>query len=127
MRSEKLLESSNVSVSEASVLIRQVAEPRPGGDSVKAAIRRAARRLGFEHSRAKDIWYANARRINAEEIDALRRATSRRNQEEVVRAEAIVAIDRLVALPEPLASTDKDFHRETLAQIDDVLRAMGRD
>ena len=32
---------------EAAALLRQVAEPRPVGDSVKAAIGRSARRLGF--------------------------------------------------------------------------------
>lgn len=71
--SEKRSERSEMSsVSEASLLIRRVAEPRPIGDSVKAAIRRAAQRLGFSFSRTKDIWYQDARRIDAHEMDALR-------------------------------------------------------
>jgi hypothetical protein len=71
--SEFLSEKSEMtSVSEASVLIRKVAEPRPIGDSVKAAIRRAAQALGFNFSRAKDIWYEDARRIDTAEMDALR-------------------------------------------------------
>ena len=110
---------------EASILIRQVAEPRPVGDSVKAAIVRASRRLGFGFSRTKTIWYGEAFRINAEEMDALRRATARRKREEVAHAEAVVAIDRLVALREALASTDPDFNRPLIAALDDAIRKMG--
>lgn len=123
MRAEKMSSVSD----EAAALLRQVAEPRPVGDSVKAAIGRAARRLGFSWRRTKTIWYGETSRIGAEEMDALRRATQRKHAETVARAEAIVAVDRLVALRAALASSDEDFHRETLAQIDDTLRALGRD
>lgn len=68
-RSERLEMSS---VAEASTLIRKAAEPRPVGDSVKSAIRRAAHRLGLTFTRAKNIWYGEARRIDAHEMDALR-------------------------------------------------------
>lgn len=114
-------------LSEASLLVREAAEPRPVGDSVKAAIRRSAQRLGFQFSRTRDIWYANARRINAEEMDALRVATKRRRDEEVARAEAVIAVERLAALRDALASTDADFNQPVVAAIDDALRAMGRD
>lgn len=71
--SEIISEKSEMSsVAEASLLIRKVAEPRPVGDKVKAAIRRAAQMLGFPFSRAKDIWYEDARRIDPVEMDALR-------------------------------------------------------
>lgn len=60
------------SVAEASLLIRKAAEPRPVGDSVKMAIRRAAHRLGLTFTSAKTIWYGEARRIDAHEMDALR-------------------------------------------------------
>ena len=122
-----LVEKVSSPADEAAALLRQVAEPRPVGDSVKAAIRRAARRLGFGYRRTKTIWYGETTRIGAEEMDALRRATSRLRAEEVARAEAVVAIDRLVALRGALAASDEDFHRNTLAQIDDTLRALGRD
>jgi hypothetical protein len=58
--------------SEAAELVRMAAEPRPVGDSVKAAIRRASNRLGWSHARVKNIWYREARRIDAHEMDALR-------------------------------------------------------
>jgi hypothetical protein len=76
--SEYLSEKSEMSsVTEAATLIRKAAEPRPIGDSVKAAIRRAAQRLGFSFSRSKDIWYGDARRIDADEMDALRSLATR--------------------------------------------------
>jgi hypothetical protein len=96
--SEKLSGKSEMSsVGEAATLIRQAAEPRPVGDSVKAAIRRAAMRLGFSFSRSKDIWYGDARRIDAGEMDALRglaaryaniAATLRHQDEDFYRAQA---------------------------------------
>jgi hypothetical protein len=93
--SEFSSESSEMSpVSEAAILIRRVAEPRPVGDKVKAAIRRAAQALGFSFSRAKDIWYEDARRIDASEMDALR--------EQAGIYEAVAA---------KLRHQDEDFHR----------------
>ena len=61
------------SIEEAQTLVRRCAEPRPAGDKVKAAVVRASRRLGFSFSRTKDIWYGDARRIGATEMDQLRR------------------------------------------------------
>ena len=112
-------------LAEASWLVRQAAEPRPVGDSVKAAIRRAAHRLGFSYSRTKDIWYADARRIDAHEMDALRRKARERDQEEIARVEAVAAVDRLVALREALAQADENFNQPYVAALDDVLRSMG--
>jgi ubiquinone biosynthesis protein UbiJ len=59
--------------SEASRLVREWAGPRLLGDTAKALIRRAARRLGFTFCRTKALYYREARRIGAEEMDALRR------------------------------------------------------
>ena len=61
------------SISEAQALVRRCAEPRTAGDQVKAAILRSSRRLGFPFNRTKDIWYGDARRIDAAEMDRLRR------------------------------------------------------
>jgi hypothetical protein len=69
----KLPNSSHASsIEEAQTLVRRCAEPRPAGDQVKAAIRRASRRLEIPFSRTRDIWYGDARRIDAEEMDRLR-------------------------------------------------------
>lgn len=104
---------------EASLLVRRVAEPRPVGDSIKAAIVRTARRLGFSYTRTRDIWYGNARRIDAAEMDQLREYAGRR--------EAQIAIENMVVLRERLAKTDAEFHRQTIALLDSTLRQMGAD
>ena len=107
----KLSNSSHAStIDEAQTLVRRCAEPRPAGDLVKAAIRRASRWLDLPFSRTRDIWYGDARRIDAEEMDRLRQAAQRteftnaiagietlRNQMLTSRSEAArqVAADRL--------------------------------
>jgi hypothetical protein len=93
--SEFRSENSEMSyVAEASDLIRKAAEPRPVGDSVKSAIRRAARRLNLTFTRAKTIWYGEARRIDAHEMDALRGLA-----------------ERYANIAATLRHQDEDFHR----------------
>lgn len=77
-------------IAEALTLVRCCAEPRPAGESVKAAIRRASRRLDFPFTRTKDLWYGDARRIDAREMDRLR--------QEALNAELIAGIDALKKL-----------------------------
>jgi len=114
--SEFKLEKDNLSsVIEASVLVRQVGGPING--SVKAAIARAARRLGFPHSRTRDLWYANARRIDAHEIDRIRECADRRK--------AMEAVALVVDLRERLAAVDAEFHGPAIRALDDTLRQMG--
>lgn len=105
------------SVSEASELIRRIAGPREAGESIKAAIVKTARRLGFSYSRTRDIWYGNARRIDANEMDALREREARLDRDRAIAA--------VVVIRERLVSTDEDFHGPTVAALDGALRAMG--
>ena len=81
---------SAVSITEAQSLVRRCVKPGPPGESVKAAIRRASRRLDLPFSRTKNIWYGDARRINAEEMDRLRR--------EALNADFVGGIDALKTL-----------------------------
>ncbi len=67
---------------EASRLIRSVAGPVAAGTKVKTLIHRAARLLGWSDSRAFDVWYERARRIDAAEMDALRKAARVRAEDE---------------------------------------------
>lgn len=107
------------SVSEASSLVRRVAEPRDVGDSVKAAIVRAARRLGFPFSRTKDLWYGDARRIDAAEMDRLRDLAAKR--------EAALLRDKILAARNLLAAGDAEFHRPQIDALEFALRRMGAD
>jgi hypothetical protein len=92
------------SIDEAQTLVRRCAEPRPAGDQVKAAIRRASHRLDIPFSRVRDIWYGDARRINAEEMDQLRQEA-----EKAELAQAVAAIEFL--RNKVLASPSSGSHR----------------
>ena len=78
------------SIDEAQTLVRRCAEPRPAGDLVKAAIRRASQRLDIPFSRVRDIWYGDANRIDADEMDKLRQEA-----EKAELARAVAAIEFL--------------------------------
>ena len=77
---ESLNSAAASSIDEARVLVRRCAEPCKAGELIKEAIFRASRRLEMSLSRARDIWYGAARRIDAnaptaisEQIGALSR------------------------------------------------------
>lgn len=78
------------SIDEARALIRKCAEPCKAGELVKEAIFRASRRLEMPFSRAQDIWYGDARRIDANEMDRLRLGA-----EEAELAQALAALEFL--------------------------------
>jgi len=78
------------SIDEAQTLVRRCAEPRPAGDTVKGAVRRASQRLGIPFTRTRDIWYGDAKRIDAQEMDRLRSEA-----ENVELAHAIAGIEVL--------------------------------
>jgi hypothetical protein len=70
-------------IAEASELLRALAEPRPVGDTVKAAIRRAQRILSiwqqknsiahWSGGRARKIWYCDSNIVvSADELEQLR-------------------------------------------------------
>src|ERR1700741_2683949 len=81
---------STSSIDEAQTLVRRCAEPRPAADKVKAAIRRASQRLNLPFSRTRDIWYGDARRIDAHEMDRLRQVA-----ENAELAQAVAGIEVL--------------------------------
>lgn len=117
--SEKLSQNSERSPmsasAEAATLVRELAEPRPIGDTVKAALRRAARLVGFSPGRTKAIWYGEARRINAEEIDILRATNARRREQ----------IGKLVAVRSAVAAEGSGLDSESVSRFIDMVRRMG--
>jgi hypothetical protein len=116
--SEILSEDSKMSsVDEASTLLRRVAGPRDAGDSVKVLIWRAARRLHWGPSRTKDVWYRNARRIDADEMDRLR------NEAAKVKAEGLKS--QLLEMRDGLAATNAEVHRPAIDTLERSLRELG--
>jgi transposase-like protein len=116
--SEKSSEPFKMSaVLEAQTLVRTIAEPRAVGDSVKVSISKAARRLGFTFSRAKDIWYGDARRIDAAEIDKLRALAK--------QSRVVAARKSVLELRNSLACSDEGGDSELAASLDYALRQLG--
>lgn len=121
---------SMTAVAEAGRLLREVAEPVPAGDSVKAAIGRAARRVEkhipahfasrWHAGRAEDIWRGEARGVWAEEMDAIRMAADAQAAEEA-RSE-LAELDARLARLEALLVQDEEFHRPQV----DAVRSMAR-
>src|ERR1700688_4067412 len=106
------------SIDEAQILVRRCAEPRPAGDQVKAAIRRASQRLEIPFSRTRDIWYGDARRIDAHEMDRLRQAA--------FRTEFTNAIAGIETLRNQMVASPSEAARQVAAGLDAALCALGR-
>lgn len=116
--SEKSDDSSGIS--DAMRIVQLAAEPRPVGDSVKAAVGRAARRLGWSYTRTRDVWYGDARRIDVKEMDALREI-ERRRDEAANRAEWRRRLEQLAVLRTRLHMRDPEFHSQDIAALDWIL------
>jgi hypothetical protein len=72
-------------------LVREAAWPAEPGEPVKAAIRRAARRLGLSFARTHGYWYGRARSVPAEEWVAVQDARLRLRRERAARLRAELA------------------------------------
>lgn len=83
--------------------LKELAEPRPVGDSIKAAIVRAARVAGLPYPRAFNVWYGRARRIDdfeARKIEAAlqhKRENEARNEIQELRMRLLKMESRLAA------------------------------
>lgn len=89
------------SAAEMTDLLKAVASPAVPGESVKAVIGRAARRLGWDYGRTRRLYYGEARRIDALEMDHAREVA--RQREATDRALAHEAANEFKALGERIA------------------------
>lgn len=115
----KALEKSELcDVSQASALIREIAPIE--GATVRERILHVARKLGWRHARAREIWYEQARRIDAKEMDQLREARQNRKLQEATNEYRDLR-ERIARL-EAALSFDEDFHRP---HIDALKQSLG--
>lgn len=106
-----------------------LAEPRPGGDPVKAAIERASKRVrvyctSFHYWRAFDVWYRKARSIADYEIDAIIQAAEAKDAKEI-RDEVYELRNRLLRLESLLVTQDPEFHRPSIDHARQAVRELG--
>src|SRR6202042_2432303 len=105
------------SIDEAKILVRRCAEPRPAADQTKAAIRRASQRLDLPFSRVRDIWYGDARRIDAHEMDRLRQVAD--------NAEFAQAVAGIEVLRNRMLESNLPASRQVFVSLTAALSALG--
>lgn len=93
--------SNAADVETAAKLIRVVSPPVEGG--IQARIIYAARRLKWEYSRAKAVWYGEARVIAAHEMRVLEMIAEARQERKEARLSHAEIIDRLSRLEGAIA------------------------
>ena len=121
IRSES--EDSVSSQAEAGALLREIVSPPAPGESVKALIGRAARHSGLTFTRARKLWYGEARSILAHELDHLRQTARARKAKQ--REEAKADEDRGWAeLRDVIERLDR-IERSLSSVIENRLRPMG--
>lgn len=109
--------------------LRELAAPLEFGEPVKTVVERAARRVRpflatFKFSRAYEIWYRRARRIEQFELDAIAQALDKKRRE-AARNELHELRTSIERLESRLAQIDPDFHRPSIDASRHHLRAMG--
>jgi hypothetical protein len=104
------------SVVEASRLVRSLAEPYQIGDTIKAQIDRAARKVPFwNYSRVRSAWYADNRmRIDADELTQLRLLVDNSGRARHDRDEYAELRSRLSRLEAAFAISDPKHHRSDI-------------
>lgn len=104
----------SAAVIEASRLLRVLAEPPSIGDTIKAQLSRAARRIPFwSYRRVKAVWYGEVHSIDADDLEALRALAKQKMKaaEDAACDEYSTLVARIQRLERYLASQDADFHR----------------
>ena len=96
-RCEREMSSASISI-EVSEGLRRLSEPVRAGESVKALIAKAARKVGLSYSRAFSLWYGRGV-VRAEELERVR-ALLRTNRQENLNAEIAELRERLARLEE---------------------------
>jgi hypothetical protein len=117
-----------VSAAKAAESLRELASPLLFGEPIKVVIERAARRVRpilpqFKFSRAYEIWYRRARRIEQYELDAIAQALDKKRRE-AARNELHELRTTIERLESRLAQIDPDFHRPSIDAARSQVRAL---
>jgi hypothetical protein len=109
---------------EMQTLVHQAADFTSPSGNWKDRVQAAARALGFGWSRTKDLYYQDARRIDAEEMDRARQVV-RKLKDEQRQREAARHVAWLNRTLEYAVSQGADVDRSDLAAVERVLSRIG--
>lgn len=101
--------------------LKALSEPHLRDEKMVTIIERSARLAGLSYSRAYEIIYRRARRIEPAEIARISEALDLKNQRDA-RNELRELRLRLTRLEALLSISDPEFHRENLGALRDGLR-----
>ncbi|WP_428029782.1 hypothetical protein [Ancylobacter sp.] len=131
-------EASHMSgVAQASEALDQLVQPWPARKSFKEAVAIATKLVNdigikskilsapIKHSRIEDLWKREARRVNAEELDAIRAARDAKLQRNASdQHQRLVA--RIARLEAALRLSDEDAYRELAGERRELARGADR-
>jgi hypothetical protein len=104
--------------------LKRLAAPIERAEKIDAVISRAARLAGLSCSRAFNIWYGKAKRVEPEERTAILSALTKKEIADQ-RNELHELKVRIAVLESRFNQKDADFCRETLDQLRVSLRPAG--
>lgn len=105
--------------------LKALSEPHLRDEKMITIIERSAQMAGLSYSRAYEIIYGRARRIEPAEIARISDALDRKNQRDA-RHELRELQIRIAKLETYFVQTDEAFHRSDLAAISEILRSLER-
>jgi hypothetical protein len=103
--------------------LRELSQPWPGGEKVKVAIDRAAKRAGLSYWRTFDLWYRKTRRVEDYEREQVAAALAEKKRLET-RNELRDLRIRIEIMEARLAQVDPDFHREEITALGQQARGL---
>ena len=105
--------------------LKALSEPHLRDEKMITIIERSAQLAGLSYSRAYEIIYGRARRIEPAERVRIEEALDRKNQRDA-RHELRELQVRIAKLETYFIQSDENFHREDLARLGDILRVFER-
>lgn len=112
-------------MSDAAVLLKQLADPWNRGEFVKDVITRIAPLAGLSYWRAWDIWYDKARRVEEGELANIAAAIAKKNNRAVWNAIHKIEAD-LANLKSIVAGSSEDYGQPTVNSGRGRLRVAGQ-
>lgn len=111
-------------MSDATAMLKDLAEPWRAGEFVKDVLARVAPLAGLTHSRAFEIWYARARRVEVHEIANIAAAVAKKNKRAVWNELHDIKI-RMAKLEAIIAGSGEDYGQPAPASDRSFLRVAG--
>jgi len=105
--------------------LKALSEPHSREEKMITIIERSAQLAGLSYSRAYEIIYRRARRIEPAEIARISEALDRKNQRDA-RHELQELQVRIARLEQYFIQTDENFHSEDISKLGEVLRSLER-